>query len=378
MPSNDFPSTPTLGTTPQIRLPKEQAGLPIKPGQGYFRVRLHAAQAAIFGPFWQKAEQLAVTSEVRLYCPPFEGTPLQSLQRIRPLRQGAPEQLGLSPNLVDLVPASFEKLSIAIEFLLDRRNRLVDLAKLANDDAFISVISLAPGAAAVAKAITMLTRKILTAFMDENDQQPVLKFSGDFSLPAGDLADAYYVILGSRYDQYPLPRPLPGPPRLQVQGRDLVYDGQPVLGWSYVILDVDTVEARTKDLGRGEPWYACLDEVDVLANQMKNNPFVTMKSRKETWGKCLNLIKDADALLRVAPMYLPVEAQAIIQQAYLETYEKIFQVQRNVFEMLPELIDFGGENFLKVASEDDLKGQVSTYRKQQANSRLKLKQMGLL
>ena len=100
-------ATATLGTTPVIRLPKAATPNPIQPGQGYFRLRLHSAQAAIFGPFWQKAQQLLVTSEVRLYMPPFNGEPIQSLQRVRSLKQGAVEQLGLNPNLIDLTPASF-------------------------------------------------------------------------------------------------------------------------------------------------------------------------------------------------------------------------------------------------------------------------------
>jgi len=370
--------TLTLGTTPAIRLPKEATPSPLQPGQGYFRVRMHAAQAAIFGPFWQKSQQLVITSEVRLFCPPFNGEPVQSLQRIKPIKQGAAEQLGLSPSLVDLTPAALDKVGISVEFLLDRQNRLANLAQIVNDDAFLSVVSLAPGAAAVAKAVGALSKKLLEGTLDASDQVPVLRFAGDFSLPAGDLADAYYVILGTRFEQHPLPRPLPGPPRLQVSGRDLLLDNQPVVHWSYVILDVDTVAARTRDLGRGESWYEKLSLVEVQVSQVANNPWLSEDERRQTWSACLALIKEADLLLRQSPLYLPAEAQAIIQQAYFNAQQQVFPQRRDALALtLPEG-RLEPPAFPWAADEQALTRQVSAYEDQAAPARGKLRSMGML
>ena len=371
-------ATPTLGTTPAIRLPKEATPAPLQPGQGYFRVRMHAAQAAIFGPFWQKSQQLVVTSEVRLFCPPFNGEPVQSLQRIKPLKQGAAEQLGLSPSLVDLTPAALDKVGITVEFLLDRQNRLANLVQIVNDDAFLSVVSLAPGAAAAAKAVGALSKKLLDGTLEPSDQVPVLRFAGDFSLPAGDLADAYYVILGTRFEQHPLPRPLPGPPRLQVSGRDLLLDNQPVVHWSYVILDVDTVPLRTRDLGRGEPWYEKLSLVEAQVAQVGNNPWATEDERRQVWTSCLALIKDADLLLRQSPLYLPSEAQDIIKLAYFYAQQQLFTPRRDAMAFaLPERRP-EPPAFPWAADAEALTRQVSAYEDQAAPARGKLRSMGML
>ncbi len=371
-------ATATLGTTPVIRLPKAATPNPIQPGQGYFRLRLHSAQAAIFGPFWQKAQQLLVTSEVRLYMPPFNGEPIQSLQRVRSLKQGAVEQLGLNPNLIDLTPASLDKVSVDIDFLLDRQNRLVSLARLVNDDAFLSVISLAPGAVAVAKAIGGISRQLVDTFLDENDQTSLLKFSGDFSLAAGDLADAYYVILGSTFDQYPLPRPIPGPPRLQVSGNDLLLDNQPVVHWSYIIFDIDVVEMRTRELGRSEPWYDKLSQVEVQATQASNIPWLEDKDRKETWEACLKMLKDSDLLLHQSPLYLPSEANNIIQQAYYSAYQKIYPPSRSFASPVRLPAESVAQDLPGVGSLEELKSQVDSYRIATSRSQGKLRSLGML
>jgi len=303
---------------------------------------------------------------------------VQSLQRIKPLKQGAAEQLGLSPSLVDLTPAALDKVGITVEFLLDRQNRLASLAQVVNDDAFLSVVSLAPGAAAAAKAVGALSKKLLESTLEPTDQVPVLRFAGDFSLPAGDLADAYYVILGTRFEQHPLPRPLPGPPRLQVSGRDLLLDNQPVVHWSYVILDVDTVPARTRDLGRGEPWYEKLSLVEAQVAQVGNNPWASEDERRQTWTSCLALIKEADLLLRQSPLYLPSEAQAIIQQAYVNAQQQVFAQRREALafaipESKPE-----APAFPWAADAEALTRQVSAYEDQAAPARGKLRSMGML
>lgn len=370
---------PTLGTSPLIRLPKAATPTPLQPGQGYFRVRLHSAQAAVFGPFWQQAQQLVVTSEVRLFCPPFNGEPLQSIQRIRPLKQGAAEQLGLSPDLVDLTPAAFDKLGIAVEFLLDRQNRLVTLAKIVNDESFLSVVSLAPGTAAVAKAIGDLSGKVVDGCLDESDQIPALRFEANFNLPEGDLMDAYYVILGTLDERYPLPHPLPGPARLRVSGQKLLLDNQPVVDWSYVILDVDVLEMRTRELGRGEPWYEILTQVEAQSAQAANTPWLSDEERRKTWENYLGSLKEADLLLRRSPLYLPAEAEAIIQQAYYNTYLKVSTVRRGLVptSSLP-LPPLGKDQVVSVENPDTIKAHVDSYEIASARSRGKLRTLGML
>jgi hypothetical protein len=270
-----------------------------------------------------------------------------------------------------------EQVTIAIEFLVDRENRLSQLADLANDGTFLSAISFAPGAVAVAKSLAEISKKIIAKFMYEADQQPVMRFEGDFSLPADDLSDAYYVILSAHHAEHPLPRPLPSPSMLKVQDKELLYNDRPVTEWSYVILDVDTVEARTKELGRGELWYEKLNQADKQADEIHNDPFASETSRRSVWESCSTLIRDADTLLTMYPLYSHKEARAIISEAYYLAREKILSSTGTGLGAPPGM-RAKERDFLNVAGEDELRSRVAQYAAAQSRSREKLTRLGML
>lgn len=291
----------TLGTTSPIYVPKDLSAVPVLPESGYLRVRIVAAQAAIFGSAWQQAGQLVVTSDVTFNCPPFGNAPLRSIHRIRGLQKGVATQLGLANDLIDLTPAITERITLAVDFLLDTKSRFAVLAGLVNSDAFLSVISLAPGAVAVAKQVATLADKIVSTFADPAAQQPLLRFVADYNLSAGDLRDGYYVILGSTYDKHPLPRPLPNASSLCVRDGDLFHDGKPITQWSYVILEVNTLPFRGRSLGRGEPWYERLRFAEAQADDIANNPFARERQRRSAWDRCEYSLREANVLLRTSP-----------------------------------------------------------------------------
>jgi hypothetical protein len=372
---NSESSTSTLGTTPCIKIPKEGNGK-LDKADLYFQVKIHSAQAVYFPGFWESAKQLVVTSEVKMNCPPFGDDALKSIHQIQPLKRESAQQLGLATTLIALTPATMDRVSIAIEYLLDQRNRLETMADLVNDDAFLSVISLAPGAAAVAKSIAVLSKKIINSFMDDADRRPILKFVGDLELRSGELSDAYYVILGSAYSDHPLPRPLPGPSQLSIDGHELLYNNQAVVDWSYVILDIDTVEYRTKSLGRGDAWHKKLDEAEMHATYIQNDPFAKDADRRQTWSKCQTLLKEADALLRIDPLYLPSEAESIIQEGYQKIRSKIFTKTAGLGA--PPGLNPEDRSFLKVASDRDLVAKVAEYSSAQAESEKKLRALGII
>jgi hypothetical protein len=296
---------------------------------------------------------------------------------MRSLKLGTAEQLGISPTLVGLVPATMERITIAMDFLLDRENRLGRLARLANDDAFTSVLSLAPGAVAVAKSLASLSNKIIDTFLDDDERTPLLRFVGDFNLVGNGISDAYYVILGSRYDRHPLPRPLPGPPALQVQANELLFNERPVVEWSYVVLDVNTVPLRTRALGRGEAWSNKLDQATTQAAEVKHNPFAAPKDRRQAWEGCLTLLKEANTLLRQDPLYLPSEVDSIIQQAYKETLSSIFPDDGKQLGAPPSM-SVEERSLLRVANVDELSQRVNEYAAGQQAAAGKLREMGLL
>jgi hypothetical protein len=316
------PYAPT-GTTEPIYLPRgPEAEAAARPGESYFFIKIHSAQAAFKGSIWEKVNQLLVTSQVSLNHKLLGAKPLKAIQRSRAVRRQQAEKLGLSPNLVNLVPATMTHVTVSLEFVLDKRNRLVDLAGLINSDAFLAAVSLAPGAAMVAQTIGGLSEKIIQTFLEPTEQQPILQFSGDFNITANNLRDGYYVILGSRDADNPLPSPMPA---LSVAGGELLADGKPISQLSYVILDVRVLPARTRDLNDGAAWAEKLRQAEGLAQEMAANPFTTPEEQQRSWQDCMKLIKEGQLLLAADANYLEQEANKIVVDAYERCRKRIFE-----------------------------------------------------
>jgi hypothetical protein len=358
-------------------VPKEGTALTARPGDAYFLISIHAAQASTHGRFWERARQLVVTTEVTVNTPPFNAEPITSIHRIRPIALGKPEQLGLGATLVDLVPATMDRVSVVVEYTLDSENRLALLTDIANDAALTAVASLAPGAAAATKIVGGLSKRFLQQLAEKDRREPILRFVGDFSVPAGELADAFYVILGTRSDKHPLPRPLPQAPALRVAGSDLLYEGRPVLDWSYVVIAVDAVERRTRALGRDEEWYRKLGEAEAVAREAARDIFAERAKRREAWDACLRLLADADRLLHASPLYLSSEADAIIQAATHEVKETLFPPDVAVLGAPPLLSD-AARALVRVGSEEELAAAAAEYQAAEQRSLAQLERIGVL
>ena len=158
----DRVDNPVTGTSHPLFVSRDaEPAKIVQPGREYFAIQVHSAQAAFSGPIWEDVERLVVTSQVNLNHHSLGNKSLHAIQRSRQVRRNRAEQLGLASNLISLVPASMTHVSISIDFILDKKNRLVDLAGLINDDTFLKAISLAPGAAMVAQTIGGLAQKLI-------------------------------------------------------------------------------------------------------------------------------------------------------------------------------------------------------------------------
>jgi hypothetical protein len=185
---------PIIGTSSPIYVPREADGNTIRPGQDYFLVQILGAQASFTGSIWERAKRLIVISQVNLNHSILGDEALRALQRSREVRKDHAEQLGLRPNLIELVPAVMPSVSISVEFILDKENRLATLSGLINDDSFLASVSLAPGAATVARTVGSLAQKVIQSFVPAEEREPLLQFNGDFNLAVEGLRDGYYVI----------------------------------------------------------------------------------------------------------------------------------------------------------------------------------------
>jgi hypothetical protein len=295
----------TLGTTPPMFLPRDGSPTPVRAGRDYFFVQVHAAQAVFRGSIFTNAKSLIIASRVSVNRPGIVKDSLHSIQRSRAISPNTAESLGIRSNLIDLVPAVMSDFSISIDFLVDQQDRLAPLSALINDDTFQSVLSFAPGAGMIAKTVSSFARRMIETFVPMDEQLPILEFTADFNLASDDVADGYYVILGSRHEANPLPRPLP---QAVVRDGELLLDGQPVTQYSYVVLDIRRVPVRTRGLNDGAPWETKLREAEDEAQ-------LPAGDTNSSWEKCRGLLREAQTLLRADPNYLRDEADAIILSA---------------------------------------------------------------
>jgi hypothetical protein len=217
-----------------------------------------------------------------------------------------------------------KKISISIEYLVDTKNYLRDIVGLITDRDLLSTISLAPGAAMVAKTIGGLAEKLVATFVPKKERNPILQFSGDFDLADEGLAEGYYVILGSHKSDNPLPSE---EPKFEVVGGGaLLMNGQPVTQLSYVILKVGCVKAVRDRFTGKSPWRDKLQEAKRLTTDYADDPFVDpdASNKKEFWEKqCLPLLREASALLKADPNFLESEVELIYRAAYRECLELI-------------------------------------------------------
>jgi hypothetical protein len=363
------------GTTPAIFVPREGGAKAVRPGKDYFFVQFHSGQASFTGPIWQKAKQLIVSSQINMNHPALGGDPLRAIQRARSVKKDRAEQLGLSPNLIKLVPATMSQVSVSIDFVLDIENRLGQLAGLINSDSFLSAVSLAPGAALVARTIAGLSQKVLQTFIPAEQQQPILQFSGDFNLTSGALKEGYYVILGTNDDDNPLPNPIP---KLEVRDGGLLADGERVTQLSYIILMVGRTEARTRDLSEGAAWDAKLREAEDKA-QFAASDLSTDDEKLQTWEDCRKILREAQVLLRADPNYQREEADAILAASLKTCADLVGGKKRGPGEITPQLHQAVVANLegMGVSTGGDWVAKLNDYAEQVAESRSILQQAGL-
>lgn len=312
---NQNKSNRAVGTTAPIFISRSADVKYIEPGD-YFWVKIHGAQAVFRGSVFDNVKQLVITSKVNLNHPKLGSEDFRSIQRTTAVQKNVAQTLGLSQNLVSLVPVTMTHLSLSIAFILDTESNLAKMGKLFNDDSFLAVVSLAPGAVAVAKVVGGLGQKIIESFIPSAQQKPILEFSGDFNFAAGGggnaLRDGYYIILGSCDESNPLP---PDTSNLELRGAEVFLDGQKADKYSYVILDIQRVEARTRKLSEGAAWDKTLGSAEHRASEIAKDDFADEAQLKTVIAECKVLLENAHELLLGDISFTPEEAEAIYQTA---------------------------------------------------------------
>ncbi len=377
---------PATGTTAPIYVPASDSPKAVEIGQNYFWLQVKAAQAFFaddsffrqyLGFSLDKIKSIVVTSRIKVDAPALNET-AYGIKHARDLKRGTPELLGLSPNLINLTPATLTQASVSLEMLVDTENQLARLAGMINSDSLFTPLSLAPGALAVAKAISALAQKTIQAFIPPNEQKPILQFDGDFNFAAGAALEGYYVILGTRDASAPLPPPSA---KLEVQGNALLIDGQPASRLSYVILELRTAEARTRAAGSGSPWDTKMREAEREAQLVGRDPLATDDRRKAAWERVITLLREANVLLGADPNYLPDEAERIYWASYDKCKQILFDGQRAIEKswVAPWAPDEAQSRAaLGIPASLDLDAALSIYREQEKRALERVAPLGVL
>jgi hypothetical protein len=364
---------PRVGTTPPIYVGRSPDAPFVNPGD-YYWIKVHCAQAAYRGSIFEKTKGLVVTSKINLNHPLLGNEEVSAIQRSREVKKGTAEQLGLSSNLVSLVPATMPRVSIAIAFILDTENNLAKLGDLINGDSFLTVLSLAPGVAAVAKTISGLAKNIISTFVPAEERQPILQFAGDFNLGAGAgnaLREGYYVILGTCDEMNPLPG---SQSNFSVNSTALLVGGQEVTQWSYVVLDVVRLPARTREMSGGAIWDIKLATAESTLRDAIEDPFVEPETIQAAWVKCKTLLQEARTLLLVDPNYTIQEAEDICRAVYKRCADLVRGGPKGVFESDTE----ADRRLMGITEQVNLEGVVAAYATRATAARQVLKDHKML
>jgi hypothetical protein len=362
----------STGTTTMIPIDKlgEQ---PQKPLETYFVVKIKLAQAAYYGKVWQSVQQLVVTTRVSMGS---DQEAISSINRTRPISKNQAVQLGLSTNLIDLTPTIMDKVSIALEFRLDTQNRLAMLMDMinSNDSPFTSVISLAPGAMATAKAISKISKSVITTFLDSG-KTPILELNCDINIGQGEAKNRYYVFLASHDANHPLPKLLPNSNDLKITDSALLYKEQPIENLSYIVLEVSTYDWRTAQLGHNQAWYKKLMDAQQIFEGFKYKPTATKTERQNAYEQCCKHIQDASALLFNDPLYLNSNASKIIENAYAKAYAAIFPQRRTLGAAEPSKLPAEVSELTGAQNYDDLMRKMQFYKETEKKAQLRLTEL---
>ena len=372
--------TGIIGNTISKFIPRDKTDQQIvESGKNYFIVKIHTAQASFTAPFYQKINRLIVTSKIVLNHPILGTKPINALQFSREVEKNTPQKLGTTKNLINFVPAIMETVSISLDFLLDTHNRFASLAKLINAGAFVTEISLGAGAAATAKTVSDISQKLVDTFIpDPKQRTPILQFTGDFNIPTKELSNGYYVILGTRNKEKPLPS---ASSKFEVKGDSLFVDGIQATAWSYVILSVFSIDARGRSLSEGAVWEKKLREAEGRADVIEFDPLASEDDKKEEWKKCRGLIGEAMILLNNDINYLHDEAKNIYVNVAKYCNIKIFGKKTRLIPASAASISEEtrqDREFLGIPLDEDIEISLNRYNRQVEETNLLIQKEKLL
>ena len=161
----------------------------------------------------------------------------------------------------------------------------------------------------------------------------------------------------------------------------LLADDKAVSQWSYVVIQVNRVPARTRAMNEGALWDAKLREAEAISQEVADDPFADDSEKREKWTKVKALLQEARVLLQADPNYAAREADAIYKTVYKWCADTIAGRKPEEDMAVPKAlmgIDTKADRLgLDIAEDEDLDAVVAEYGKLAAESQRILEASGL-
>jgi hypothetical protein len=331
------------------------------PDGAYFVIRIHAAQAVFRGRRFKKARNLVVTTTGRTDHR-AHGSEFTSIHAVQDLRRNQPERIAINRDVVALTPTTMRSMFISVAFLVDEEDQIRKVARMINAGAMAAAIGLGPHAVAAAKAADVLARGVLNAFVTDKQREPILQFAKDFTIPAGDVRDGFYVIFCTTDPKNPLPADVS---TLTVTSEGVGLGGDAVANLSYVVLDLKVILRRGQRGGSG-PWKLIFDQIDRTL--WTSHDLSTLAKKEAVLNNCAQLLLAAQALLQEDDSILPAEVEEIVAAEYAKCAQRIFGSVENV----------AGEPSMKavtgLSTPAELKRTLRSYIQLQKESKVRVRQ----
>jgi len=355
-----------------VALPKDGGTAEeIVPGKCYYLVSLRSAQIVASGPWWKrllsKNSRIIFSSEVSIFGANVDVEGIKGLSHVEPITLGPPKQLGLDVNLVSLVPALGDGVRLMIELILDQQNRLELLESVINGGAFTKAVSLAPAKLAAAKAISTVAMQVVNALLPMQEQETVFRFIKDFNFVNGGFQSGYWAFIGTRDEEHPLSAIDATKLAIDPNTGRLLLNKEPLLNYSYIVIEIIRLAAKGKERGQGAAWYLKMREAravaEAIANRRSGGEEVPEKDKRDAMKQCRQILKEARAIFDTDHTYLQQEKDTILA-AEARACESLIWPERNA-----DLRHYGAlREHIPVRSGKELDSSVKKYEEEVAKT----------
>jgi hypothetical protein len=283
----------------------------LEPGNSYYLVRLHDAQAFFEAGWLVKPGFLIFSSSVESSFQP--GLPTQSLHQMAALRRNTPCHLGISTNLTDWLPArAGDSLKVTLRYTVAQDTPFKQLVDEMGQMGLAARVSLVRPDWAVAVKVSEIVGRLLSCLLREGSQHEVFSLIVDLNL--ADLQTGYHTAIGSHGDEA-------WPPSLcmDATGRLTDENGNTLPRHSYAVVEVLALPRRGVEAARDEPWWELLQAGKEQILDARPTDDQERRRLLDAWRSILAQVR---ALARKERGYLLGEINQIIHSAQVEVEER--------------------------------------------------------